>query len=204
MQMSFTHYKKPSTLNNNPSYIVSTLPLPIATYSYSQRQTKPLQKDVVTDQPALKKMKWGEPTWFLFHTLAQKVKEETFSAIKDELFNNIILICGNLPCPACANHALEYIKKIQPASIRTKQDLKNLLFVFHNEVNKRKGFALFPHDELDEKYSKANTLNIIQYFIKFFDDKHSSVHMIANDMHRGRITKKLKEWFQVNIQYFDP
>jgi hypothetical protein len=161
-------------------------------------------KEIPTEPPKLKKMRWGEPIWFLFHTLAQKIKEENFAAIKDELFNNIVMICGNLPCPTCANHATDYMKKIQPSAIRTKQDLKMMLFAFHNEVNVRKGFSLFPLDQLEDKYSKANTLNIIQYFINAFEDKHKSIHMIANDMHRARITKKLKEWFQANLQYFDP
>ena len=205
MNMSFTHYRKSHSPNNNaPSYFVSASPLPIVPYAPVNRPIKPAQKEVAPELPTLKKMKWGEPTWFLFHTLAQKVKDEYFNDIKDELLNNIVTICGNLPCPACADHAMEYMKKIQPAAIRTKQDLKNMLYVFHNEVNKRKGFDTFPYDQLDEKYSKANTVNIIQYFINAFEDKHKSIHMIANDMHRGRITKKLKEWFQENLQYFDP
>jgi hypothetical protein len=206
MNMSFTHYRKSYLPNNNnaPSYFVSVSPLPIVPYASVQRTITPVQKSVTPELPKLKKMKWGEPTWFLFHTLAQKVKEENFNMIKDGLLNNIMTICGNLPCPACADHALAYMKKIQPAAIRTKQDLKNMLYVFHNEVNKRKGFDVFPHDQLDEKYSKANTVNIIQYFVNAFEDKHKSIHMIANDMHRGRITKKLIAWFQENLQYFDP
>jgi len=206
MNMSFTHYRKSYLPNNNntPSYFVSASPLPIVPYASVPRTITPVQKSVTPELPKLKKMKWGEPTWFLFHTLAQKVKEENFNMIKDGLLNNIMTICGNLPCPACADHALSYMKKIQPAAIRTKQDLKNMLYVFHNEVNKRKGFDVFPHDQLDEKYSKANTVNIIQYFVNAFEDKHKSIHMIANDMHRGRITKKLIAWFQENLQYFDP
>jgi len=205
--MSFTHYRKPypATMNST-TYVVS--PLPILPYSNLSRSIKPAQsqspKEAPLETPKLKKMRWGEPIWFLFHTLAQKIKEENFAAIKDELWNTILTICGNLPCPACADHALSYMKKIQPSAIRTKQDLKMLLFSFHNEVNLRKGFSLFPLDQLEDKYSKANTVNIIQYFINAFEDKHKSIHMIANDMHRARITKKLKEWFQANLQYFDP
>jgi hypothetical protein len=160
-----------------------------------------INNEYVVEAP--KKMKWGEPTWFLFHTLAHKLKESHFDYLRLEILNIITLICNNLPCPNCASHATEYMKKINYNSIKTKEDLKKLLFQFHNEVNLRKGFVLFPYNKLDEKYSKAITIHIIQHFMIFFQDKHKSIHMIANDMHRERIAQYLKKWFNENIQYFD-
>jgi hypothetical protein len=159
--------------------------------------------DNKVDEQIPKKMKWGEPTWFLFHTMAHKIKEEHFNDLKLDILTIITTICNNLPCPNCANHATEYMKRVNYNSIKTKQDLKNLFFQFHNEVNSRKGFPLFPFEQLDEKYSKALTKNIIQHFMVFFQDKHKSIHMIANDMHRARISNNLKQWFNKNIQYFD-
>ena len=207
MNMLFTNTRKYGQLNSNNYQYQPVQQMPILSYQPPQIH-RPYASNAIdetkTEKPTVKKMKWGEPTWFLFHTLAQKIKDDCFQKIKDELFNNIIVICGNLPCPTCANHALEYMKRVQFSSIRTKNDLKKLFYLFHNEVNTRKGFGVFPYDQLDEKYSKANTLNIIQYFFQFFQDTHSSVHMIANDMHRLRVTKKLKEWFQANIDCFDP
>jgi hypothetical protein len=150
-----------------------------------------------------KKMKWGEPTWFLFHTLAEKVKEENFPSIRLDLINIIRIICSNLPCPDCANHATEYMKKINFASIKTKQDLKFMLFQFHNVVNQKKSFPLFSSDNLDSKYSNANTVNIIQNFMIHFQDKHHGIRMIANDLHRSRIADQLKTWFNNNLQYFE-
>jgi hypothetical protein len=155
------------------------------------------------DEQIPKKMKWGEPTWFLFHTMAHKIKEEHFNDMKLDILTIITTICNNLPCPNCANHATEYMKRVNYNSIKTKQELKNLFFQFHNEVNLRKGFPLFPFEQLDEKYSKALTKNIIQHFMIFFQDKHKSIHMIANDMHRARLSQNLKQWFNENIQYFD-
>lgn len=150
-----------------------------------------------------KKMKWGEPTWFLFHTIAQKIKDEHFGSMRLSILNIISLICNNLPCPDCANHASEYMKKLNPNSIRTKEDLKLMLFQFHNVVNQRKGYPVFSIDNLDTKYSSAITVNIIQNFMFFFQDKHYSIRMIANDMHRKRIAELLKTWFNDNMQYFD-
>ena len=153
---------------------------------------------------AIKPMKWGQPIWFLFHTLSHKVKEDAFLKIRVELLNHLYNICNNLPCPTCASHAVEYLNGVNFNSIQRKEDLKRLFFSFHNAVNERKGFALFPYTELNTKYENAVTKNIIYYFIMAYQDKHKSVHMIANDMYRARQIVILKEWFNANIQHFDP
>jgi hypothetical protein len=171
-------------------------------------QTRSISRNVV-EQPAVtdtnkpKKMKWGEPTWYLFHALAEKVKEERFSSIRGELLNTIYVICKNLPCPLCANHATQYMNAINFNTIQTKKDLIDLLWNFHNEVNKRKNFPIFPYEQLAEKYSKANLINIIQVFMVHFKDKHASLRMIADDMYRQQISRKMQDWFRQNIQSFD-
>jgi hypothetical protein len=150
-----------------------------------------------------KKMKWGEPTWFLLHTLAEKVKNDSFSLIRNELLSNIYTICTNLPCPVCSEHAKHYLNSINFNTILTKQDLKIILFNFHNQLNAKKGFPIFMENDLNEKYSKANTVNIIYNFMDSFLDKNRTPQMIANDMFRRRIASKLSEWFTNNIVYFD-
>jgi hypothetical protein len=70
-------------------------------------------------------------------------------------------------------------------------------------VNKRKGFPEFPIEQLTPKYSVANTVNIIHYFMPFFEDKHASIRMIADDMHRSRVALQLKAWFNKNIGCFE-
>jgi hypothetical protein len=153
--------------------------------------------------PSKKPMKWGEPTWFLFHTLAEKVKPEFFPEIQKELLNLIYTICSNLPCPNCAKHATQFLNGINFNTITTKDALRFMLHRFHNEVNRRKGLPDFPLDQLTSKYSAANTINIIHYFMPFFDDKHKSIRMIADDMHRMRVALQLKSWFNKNIGAFD-
>ena len=159
--------------------------------------------DSTTHTPKHKPMKWGEPIWFLFHTLAEKVKESRFQAIRVDLLNIIFSICNNLPCPDCAKHATMYMNNINFNNIQTKDQLKNMLFVFHNTVNSNKHFPLFPREQLDDKYSKANTVLIIQNFLKHFQDKHTSIRMIANDFHRSNMTVKLNQWFINNMASFD-
>jgi hypothetical protein len=151
-----------------------------------------------------KKMKWGEPTWYLLHCLAEKVKEEVFTSIRIDLLNLIFTICSNLPCPDCANHASEYLKNINYLNIQTKQQLKNMLYNFHNTVNAKKRMPIFPRHELEVKYINMNFIQVIHTFMVHFEDKHKSIRMIANDFHRSRISQSMKQWFNNNISNFYP
>ena len=155
------------------------------------------------EPPAKKGMKWGAPTWFLLHTLAEKVKEEHFDRIKIDMFRNIYTICTNLPCPDCSNHAKQYLDSINFALIKTKQDLKHMLFVFHNMVNQRKGHLIYSKDELENTYPKAVTVNIINNFLFHFSDKSRSPKLMAGDLYRSRITVNIKDWITQNMFCFE-
>lgn len=150
-----------------------------------------------------KKMKWGEPTWVLFHCLAEKVKEEYFFQIREELLSTIYSICANLPCPDCAEHASAYMNGINYKTIQTKEQLKYMLYSFHNTVNIKKGYSIFSISELDNKYSQMNLIQVIYNFMPHFQDKSKSIRMIANDFHRSRLAVQLKKWFNSNIRFFD-
>lgn len=151
-----------------------------------------------------KTMLWGEPTWFLFHTFAQKVKESTFPKIKNELLSMIYKICNNLPCPDCTNHAMRYLQGINFGAIHTKNDLIEMLWRFHNEVNHRKHYQQFPMSQLNAKYSNANTNNIIRNFIQYYDKRGFSMRAGTDSFHRTRMITSFKTWISANIQYFDP
>lgn len=158
----------------------------------------------VEELPNNVKMPWGSSTWFLFHTLAHKVKEEYFNQIKFQLFEMIKNICYNLPCPVCAVHARSYIDKINVNSIQSKEDLKKILFDFHNVANSKKKVELFKYEDLNNKYSTAITFNIIKNFFVFFQDKSYNVKLLNGEFHRNRIIFLIKNWFNKNIQFFDP
>ena len=98
---------------------------------------------------------WGPPVWTFFHTLAENINEEGFSNIKFSLFSFIKRICNYLPCPDCSHHAIHFLAKVNINKIVTKNDFKNMLYVFHNSVNKRKRKTLFNHANL-EKYKRYN------------------------------------------------
>ena len=75
-------------------------------------QKQNTQEQPYVEEPKPKTMLWGEPTWFLFHTLAEKVKPKDFPKIRESFIHIILRICSNLPCPDCANHALQYMNGI--------------------------------------------------------------------------------------------
>lgn len=147
-------------------------------------------------------MKWGQPTWFLLHTLAEKVKDEHFNLLRKDLLDVIFKICNNLPCPDCANHATRYMQSVNIENIRNKHHLKQMLFTFHNSVNAKKNYPIFQFDELTPKYSKAITVNILTNFMQHFEQSYSS-RVNPNNFHRSRTVTVLKKWFSENVQYFD-
>jgi len=209
MNMQFINPRRTNNLpvnglNDNKNNIL----LPYSRLNYIRQQNNNIDVPEIKPENTVNKndpikIKWGAPTWYFFHTLAHKIKDEHFLKLKTEILYNIVMICKNLPCPKCTTHATEYMAKINFNSIKTKDDLKNMLFKFHNEVNIRTGAELFPYNELDEKYATAVTVNIIQYFFMLFQDKTFNVTAIANNMHRERVIFNLKDWISKNIQYFD-
>lgn len=78
---------------------------------------------------------WGPPTWELIHNLCDKVEENNFNKKITILWNVILLIINNLPCPHCRNHASKQLSKVNVKTIYTKQMLVELMFRFHNYVN---------------------------------------------------------------------
>lgn len=170
------------------------------------RITPPKAKENVIDIPINKtvnKVKWGEPTWFLLHTLSVKIKDCEFIGIRKELLNTIYSICINLPCPDCANHAKSYLDSINFNTIQNKEQLKQMIHRFHNVVNEKKGYAYFSYENIDEKYSKAITVNIIRNFIAHFSHRNRSIKLVAGDLHRQNLCERLKIWFNENVHRFE-
>ena len=197
-------------LNQNPPLMMMNMryrpapPILLQTPVPSANNISAYANQTASGSASGKKVKWGEPTWFLFHTLSVKIKDGEFARIRQDLLNNTYAICCNLPCPDCANHAKIYLDSINFNTIQSKEDYKRMMFQFHNSVNKRKGYPQFDYAELDSKYSKAITSNIIRNFMVHFQDKYRSFKLIASDLHRAQLSNVLKKWFNDAISSFDP
>ena len=145
---------------------------------------------------------WGPPIWALFHTMAEKVKEEKFQTIGPQIFSIIKQICLNLPCPECASHATAFLNKVQAKTILTKTNFKMMLYTFHNTVNKRKEYKFFEATDLD-KYSSYILPQVFQTFAKTYNKKLGNLKLMSESMARQRTLVFLSEWFKNNNQYFD-
>ena len=144
---------------------------------------------------------WGPPTWTLLHTMAEKIKDERYSIIGRQLFNYILQICYNLPCPECSSHAKMFLTKVNANNLSTKNDLKTLLFVFHNTVNRRKQKPLSQIEEL-EIYKTKNIINVFNEFIQNYHTR-GNMQQLSESFHRNRLTIQFKTWFMHNIQSFN-
>lgn len=144
---------------------------------------------------------WGPSTWMFIHTLAAKVKDSSFPVIGPSLILSLIQICSNLPCPDCASHSKEFWSKVKTANIKNKTDLINLLFVFHNMVNKRKGYAPFKYENL-QYYNTKNIIDTYNMFSRNFNT-HGNMNLINESFHRNRMLSSLRIWTMKNIPHFD-
>ena len=143
---------------------------------------------------------WGPPIWFFFHILAEKIKEDSFPIIGHQIINQIIQICYNLPCPECSQHAKMFWARTNLQTIKTKNDLKNVLFTFHNMVNRRNNIQPFPHDRL-EMYKKGNIIRSFNMFIANFNT-NGNMTLLTGAFHRNRLLTSLKKWMINNISHF--
>jgi len=143
---------------------------------------------------------WGPPTWIFMHTLAEKIKEESFPIIGQQMISNIINICYNLPCPDCSEHSKIFWSKVKIDNVKTKQDLINLLFVFHNSVNKRKKQYMFKHESL-QYYKSKNMVETFNNFSRIFNTK-GNMKLLSESFHRTRLLSYLRSWVIGNIMHF--
>jgi len=149
---------------------------------------------------------WGPCVWFLFHTLAYKAVPENFAEIKTELIQYIQRICANLPCPECTQHAMQYMKTHERAlmQISTKDQLHHFLVDFHNAVNVRKQKPRFTYEEADDKYKRAKTCDIVQYFFKVYGERSNggNLKMFTNGFQKQLLLSDFSAWMVRNYGKF--
>lgn len=143
---------------------------------------------------------WGPPTWILFHTLIEKLSDEGYSKIGLALFGYIRRICNNLPCPDCAQHATSFLSKVNVSTLKTKTDLKNMMYIFHNVVNKRKNKPMYNVNDVAQ-YKNNNLVEKYNAFISNFKTK-GNMKLLADSFQRKLLINDFKKWILVNFQYF--
>jgi hypothetical protein len=138
--------------------------------------------------------------------LAYKAVPGDFAEIKADLIQYIQRICANLPCPECTQHATEYMAKNSRvlAQITTKEQLHYFLVDFHNVVNVRKQKPAFTYEQADEKYKRAKTADVVQYFFKIYGERSSggNLKMFTNGFHKQLLLSDFSAWMVRNYGKF--
>jgi len=147
---------------------------------------------------------WGPCSWYLFHTLAEKIKEEYFYEMKQEIVNMIKKICFKLPCPDCAGHASKKLGSLNINSINSKEDLKNVLLSFHNFVNVRTNKPQWNEQQLNEKYKLAKTTQVITYFIQIWRTPNPNPRLISYNFYKDMVLKEFINWWNIHNSKFNP
>ena len=155
-------------------------------------QIKPSDRNIMT---------WGPPTWTLLHIIPEKIDHDKFVKYKDSIIRLIVTICSNLPCPNCSQHASEYMKRVNFIAIKTPEDLKKMLFVFHNSVNQRKGYAQYSYDDMN-KYVDLDYTTVVSEFMSHFQKKIYAPNLMAQQIYRQSQVAIVKTWFKEHIDIF--
>ena len=141
----------------------------------------------------MSKKDWGNISWILMHSLAQKVTENKFLNCKQILIRIIFDICNNLPCPDCREHANKLLKTSNINKISNKKELISFLCEFHNIVNKKLKKPTKNIEEVERRYSTAKLNMIVITFFKVYNSVIYNEKMLADSFRRKIFLKKLLE-----------
>lgn len=144
--------------------------------------------------------RWGEPTWYFFHTFIEKITEEFYNKNSEKCIKIYKTICFNLPCPICKKHAMNYIKNHKIDRMLTRDLMKNFLFNFHNNVNKQ---LKKPEQNINilEQYKKITISKAYQFFNQeFYKQDYVSKHF--SGWLKNTIKTDLDKFMIDNICYF--
>jgi len=143
---------------------------------------------------------WGPAVWTLFHTLGEKINEEAYPYVSNELFKLIVRICKFLPCPECSTDASNFLAKIKMSELKTKADFKNTFYLFHNYVNSKKRKRLFNYANLNV-YNKYRLIDVVNNFIANYHTK-GNMRMLTESFQRQFVVKDFKNWFTKSMKAF--
>ena len=137
---------------------------------------------------------WGPPIWTLFHTLSEKLNPHLYTQVINSMFGIIVRICKFLPCPECSKDASNFLAKIKISDYKTKNDFKNMLYLFHNYVNKKKRKPLFNYGYIN-KYSNLNIWIVIKKFIQNYNTK-GNMNLLTESFQRSLVIKDFMNWLK--------
>jgi len=150
------------------------------------------------------KQEWGNVCWYLFHSLAFKLKDNQDSIVKKlmSLCHNIAL---NLPCPDCSEHANQTFNMANKSGVRitNREEMQRFWWQFHNIVNKKLKKPSMSFEDAKELYSKARLFNIVNRFIEVFGRNVPGERSMMYTMSRRNAVRKMFDFIKANQASFE-
>ena len=145
---------------------------------------------------------WGPAVWTLIHALTVRINDDAYAQVSLPLFKMIVNICKFLPCPECSTDASNFLAKVQPSQLKTKPDLINTFYFFHNSVNSKKHKPLFKYSNLGV-YGTYRLIGVVNNFIAKYNTK-GNMKLIAESFQRQMVLNQFRSWFVGSIRAFIP
>jgi hypothetical protein len=114
---------------------------------------------------------WGPKYWELFHTITALYPTKPSNLDKKMALLFLKSIGSIIPCPKCANHYKQNLKKFPiKNNLNSRENFMKWFINFHNIVNKMLGKKIIPLKIAFEKinrFSKKNIINHIDNVLKY-------------------------------------
>lgn len=96
---------------------------------------------------------WGRQGWHYIHIVALNYPEQPTEADKSDYYNFFKYLQRTIPCPYCALHFSENMKKF-PIRLQNRDSLFKWTVDLHNEVNKMNNKRVLSYEEALEEIDK--------------------------------------------------
>ena len=116
--------------------------------------------------------KWGPPTWILFHSISHQISNNNFDNYKITFINIIKKICLNLPCNVASQNSLSFLNKTNPSEFKKIDDIKLMLYIFHNFINKINKKQIYNFSDL-EKYKYYDIFSNFKVFLSVYSKQYN-------------------------------
>jgi hypothetical protein len=144
---------------------------------------------------------WGPPTWILLHSIVEQIKNPDFNNYKVNILNIIKNICINVPCQVSSQTSRFFLNNVNINTLQNLHDIKVMLYLFHNFVNKNNKKAIFNFSDT-KKYKDVN----LSLAFGLFRNLHLNNLNLKNSMNHNKmviIINDINNFILENIVYYD-
>jgi len=153
---------------------------------------------------------WGPPIWSFIHIFCQNINEQQLLYNKNEIYFFLSQILCNLPCPECSYHSRNFIINCNFNNLKSKQQLIDLFFNFHNKVSSRINSKNPKYKDKDtkilEQYKNRNTKDAFRTYHAEWLKASSIKNVLAmtSTFNRHIFMENTIKWMKSHLHLFEP